>query len=300
MADDIASSFENGFATDTLCDEWRPSRLAPIGCVYFAHGMGEHAFAYRHLGQQLAAAGFVVLAVDYYGHGLSDGSRLSVGFYDAVKDYLDFVSATALRRHDLPRFMLGQSLGGLLAMHVVLTDQSQWAGLVLSAAAIGVDWDVAKLAAYATFSTLARLGVKPDWKVLPAFSGAEICRDPEGAMNYDTDPLNYHGKLKVRLALDAMQAMISCRRRYPEYKLPILVLHGTQDITTSLSAAERFVKEVRSKDVHFHKLDGLSHLLMMEPERQQVINEVISWIVNRTHHAEPENHAKQVHIASKL
>jgi len=24
--------------------------------------------------------------------------------------------------------------------------------------------------------TLARLGVKPDWKVLPAFSGAEICR----------------------------------------------------------------------------------------------------------------------------
>mmetsp|Transcript_8344 Transcript_8344/g.15810 ORF Transcript_8344/g.15810 Transcript_8344/m.15810 type:complete len:281 (-) Transcript_8344:1561-2403(-) len=161
----------------TLCaHEWRPSRLAPIGCVYFAHGMGEHAFAYRHLGQQLAAAGFVVLAVDYYGHGLSDGSRLSVGFYDAVKDYLDFVSATALRRHDLPRFMLGQSLGGLLAMHVVLTDQSQWAGLVLSAAAIGVDWDVAKLAAYATFSTLARLGVKPDWKVLPAFSGAEICR----------------------------------------------------------------------------------------------------------------------------
>jgi len=108
----------------TLCaHEWRPSRLAPIGCVYFAHGMGEHAFAYRHLGQQLAAAGFVVLAVDYYGHGLSDGSRLSVGFYDAVKDYLDFVSATALRRHDLPRFMLGQSLGGLLAMHVVLTDQ---------------------------------------------------------------------------------------------------------------------------------------------------------------------------------
>lgn len=25
------------------------------------------------VGQQLAAAGFVVLAVDYYGHGLSDG-----------------------------------------------------------------------------------------------------------------------------------------------------------------------------------------------------------------------------------
>lgn len=90
--------------------------------------------------------------------------------------------------------------------------------------------------------TLARVGFTPQWALLPQFHGPELCRDTEGARNYDDDPLNYHGKLKVRIALQTMQAMQMNRLHFTEYTLPILCMHGTKDVTTSLSAAEVFVQ----------------------------------------------------------
>jgi alpha-beta hydrolase superfamily lysophospholipase len=90
--------------------------------------------------------------------------------------------------------------------------------------------------------TLARLGYTPQWALLPQFQGSELCRDAEGARNYDDDPLNYHDKLKVRIALQTMQAMRMNRPHFPEYTLPILCMHGTKDVTTSLAAAEAFVQ----------------------------------------------------------
>ena len=39
-----------------------------------------------------------------------------------------------------------------------------------------------------------------------------------------------------------MQAMQMNRPHFPEYTLPILCMHGTKDVTTSLAAAEAFVQ----------------------------------------------------------
>ena len=114
------------------------------------------------VGQRLAASGIAMLSIDFYGHGLSDGPRLSTQFQQAVEDYCHLVdtTATAPLFAGLPRFIVGQSFGGLVASYVVRRDQGKWAGLVLSAAAIGVDWDAGKLVAYGVFSAcLARVKI---------------------------------------------------------------------------------------------------------------------------------------------
>jgi alpha-beta hydrolase superfamily lysophospholipase len=72
----------------------------------------------------LAAAGIAMLSLDFYGHGLSDGPRLSTQFQQAVEDYSHLVETTAPRfPAHLPRFILGQSFGGLVASYVVRSDQ---------------------------------------------------------------------------------------------------------------------------------------------------------------------------------
>lgn len=42
----------------------------------------------------------------------------------------------------LPCFSAGQSMGGLIAAHLVLRDQAAWAGLILCSAAIDVEWNL--------------------------------------------------------------------------------------------------------------------------------------------------------------
>lgn len=43
---------------------------------------------------------------------------------------------------DTPCIAAGQSMGGLIATHLVLRDQSAWAGLILCSAAIDVEWNL--------------------------------------------------------------------------------------------------------------------------------------------------------------
>jgi len=43
---------------------------------------------------------------------------------------------------DIPCIAGGQSMGGLIATHLVLRDQSAWAGLILCSAAIDVEWNL--------------------------------------------------------------------------------------------------------------------------------------------------------------
>ncbi len=63
-----------------------------------------------------------------------------------VKDFADFRSyAEAIVLEEvsptpLPYFIGGQSLGGLVAAHVCITSQDQWAGLLLASAAFDVEW----------------------------------------------------------------------------------------------------------------------------------------------------------------
>lgn len=41
-----------------------------------------------------------------------------------------------------PCIAAGQSMGGLIATHLVLRDQAAWAGLILCSAAIDVEWNL--------------------------------------------------------------------------------------------------------------------------------------------------------------
>ena len=60
-----------------------------------------------------------------------------------VDDSEAFAVATRARYDPrLPCFSAGQSMGGLVATHLVLRGQAAWAGLILCSAAIDVEWNL--------------------------------------------------------------------------------------------------------------------------------------------------------------
>ncbi|DBA00594.1 TPA: hypothetical protein N0F65_007723 [Lagenidium giganteum] len=114
------------------------------------------------MGRTLAMAGYAVFMVDHQGHGLSDGERMFAHHIDHLaEDSLEFVqhvlrlpgSLTTLKHpvdddldahadvdwKTLPRFVLGHSIGGVLALRLMELSRKQgieWNGVVLSSAAI--------------------------------------------------------------------------------------------------------------------------------------------------------------------
>src|SRR5262249_15290477 len=152
--------------------------------VLIVHGYAEHSGRYEAVGAQLAGAGLAAWSTDLHGHGQSSGERASVPSLDVlIDDARSVLERARARRPELPLFVPGHSMGGLVATALTLEEQAKIRGLVLSGAALG---DPAGL------ESLLELDPLPEVTI-----GSELLsRDPEVGRRYDEDPLNYRGPFR--------------------------------------------------------------------------------------------------------
>jgi alpha-beta hydrolase superfamily lysophospholipase len=59
---------------------------------------------------------------------------------------------------------------------------------------------------------------------------------------------------------------------------PLLVVHGAEDALIPVDGSRQLVEVVGSPDVELKIYPGLYHEVFNEPERDQVLNDVVSWI----------------------
>src|SRR5262249_54644279 len=116
-----------------LRGHWWP-RAAPRGALIIAHGFGEHGGTYRHVADFLGPAlDLDVIAVDFRGHGSSPGRRGFVRRYDELTaDLASALNWAARHTVDSPRFLLGHSNGGQVALRLTLEARAPIDGLIVS------------------------------------------------------------------------------------------------------------------------------------------------------------------------
>src|SRR3954463_2709603 len=101
---------------------WYWTRRSPRAALVVAHGFGEHGGCYRHVAEALGPALEIdILAPDFRGHGRSPGRRGVIRRYaELVSDLRGALDWVARSRPGLPRFVLGHSNGGQVALRVAL------------------------------------------------------------------------------------------------------------------------------------------------------------------------------------
>ena len=62
---------------------------------------------------------------------------------------------------------------------------------------------------------------------------------------------------------------------------PLLVVHGSEDRLVPVAGSRRLVECAGSADVELKVYPGLYHEVFNEPERDQVLGDVVSWILQR-------------------
>ena len=104
-------------------------RWEPVGnpraVLQIVHGMAEHVQRYDDFAAFMAAQGFLVVAEDHMGHGLSVGDEGIPGYFEggwfrAVADCLRLLSYTKQEQPDIPYILLGHDLGSLLVRTMLM------------------------------------------------------------------------------------------------------------------------------------------------------------------------------------
>ena len=253
---------------------WLP-KTPPRAIVLLAHGYAEHLGRYQHVAAHLNAQGFGVFALDHWAHGRSDGSpgfvpKFSV-FTDGVEALLSEIEAT---HPGLSRFLIGHSMGGLIAATHLLTHQSHYRGAILSGPAIMPAETPSTLMLFIS-RLLSRFFPKTGVLKLDANG---VSRDPAVVAAYLADPLVYTGKIGARLAAEFFSAMAHIRACAHEITLPLLLVHGDQDSLAAPSGSKYLFDHCRSTDKTFRLYEGLFHEIFNEPEQAMVLGEVTDWI----------------------
>ena len=243
--------------------------------VLISHGLGEHSGRYEHVAAAFKAAGFSVFALDHLGHGHSPGKRAFINrFTDLTEGVSELRAHIAKEMPALPVFLVGHSLGGLIAASAVLSAEQDYEGLIMTGPALGVptpppSWQVLLLR---VFSALT-----PGLKALELDANA-ICRDQAVVEAYVADPLVHHQNIPARMVVSLFDEGASVMSRAQDISLPVLLLHGEADQLTSSAASQEFVETLGSSDKQCTIYEGMYHELFNEPEQDEILSRCCEWI----------------------
>ena len=244
------------------------------GELLVVHGLSEHGGRYEGLADAANTAGYAVAAVDLRGHGRSPGRRGHIRSFEA--DHLgavdELVRAAERRAPETPAFLLGHSLGGLIA--------ARWAqsrvfagrlyGLVLLAPYVEP-----RLSIPAWKRGAARLlsGLWPSFSLPTGIDDEIVFREPTARERYAADPL-----VQRRISASHWIELERERARLvaaADLDLPTLVLLAGDDRVVSTPATLAFAR--RLPDATVREYPEAFHALHHDPVTPAVYAELIAW-----------------------
>ena len=243
--------------------------------VIVAHGYAEHGGRYGNLVDRLVPRGIAVYALDQRGHGRSEGPRGHVGrFSELIADLHAFRVRIEEEERGKPIFLLGHSLGGLVAVRYLLTHASGLSGAILSSPALGIvnepprvmQW-LARLLSWIAPRTSYQGNVDPQF----------LSHDASVGRAYAADPL-VHRRATARFFTEFKWAMRTARERAAEIRVPILILQAGDDRLVQAAATEAFAAEVGSDDKALRVYPELYHEIFNETASDDVFADLERWL----------------------
>jgi len=223
--------------------------------------------------------GFIVYAHDHIGHGKSEGLRGFFTLNDLVSDTNQFLEQEKSKNKDLPTFIQGTSMGGMICVFVSAQNPSlNLSGVVLISPAVVPPESM--FGVYGKFLAMISAFLNT---VIPTHQVIKLPMTPfeDNARQWTNDPLCYQDKLRVRSGREMYVAYTHIEAIIPKCSFPTIIFSGTTDTLVNPQGIQSFYDRIPSKEKTLKVMDGLWHDLLHEPGAEQVKTLMFEWVSSR-------------------
>ena len=262
------------------------------------HGYGEHSGRYDELSTFLAERNVSTYAIDLRGHGKSDGQRGDIGSINLVNS--DINKLQELINNNKKTFILGHSMGSLIALNYSLSFPDRVEGIIISSPIIDICMEFfSRNICLQKFTNI----INPLLTIIsPLLGSLDIANlgsviglgNPENLTPEDMiifthdlemqkshleDPL-LHGSLTINTADEILKAMEFINKNIYEITKPILILYGESDEIIDKNAVENFYNEVASTDKNIIGYPNFAHNIFEEIGRVEgPFTDLYKWLL---------------------
>jgi alpha-beta hydrolase superfamily lysophospholipase len=255
---------------------WQPN-VGPKAVIALIHGMGEHSGRYKKVAEFFIQRDIAVMSFDQRGHGKTEGEKGHVSNFNQYLDGVDgLMDRIRLQFKGIPVFLYGHSMGGNVAINYGLKRPSGIRGLIITS-----PWLKLAFQPPALKIKLAKLmfNLYPKFTQSSKLNANHLSRNEEVVKAYQKDRL-VHDKISASGFLNLYNAGLYALQHAKDLKLPTLIMHGTGDLITDHTASADFAE--KSNTTSTLKLwPDAYHELHNEPEREEVLTEIYSWIIKQ-------------------
>lgn len=249
----------------------------PKAVILAVHGLGLHNGTYKDFGERMAKLGYVVYAVDVRGFGSWKAAqgREKVNFDDCLTDVEKTLVVVRKVHPHLPVFLLGESMGGAIALRVTALHPELVDGLISSVPA-GDRFKQGET----TLKVALKLITAPN-KQFDVGTGVinQATKKAELKELWSQDPL-------ARMNLspkELVQFQSFMNENHDTVKhichTPVLMVQGKEDKLVKPEGTQSLFNKIVSKDKEMLLIEHGEHLIFEEGQfDDQVIQDVDKWL----------------------
>lgn len=256
---------------------WVPES-EPKAVIVALHGFNDYSNAYSGVGKYMSARGLALYAYDQRGFGATSSHGIWPGEENLKSDLKSMVQAVSAAHPNVPVYVLGESMGGAVAI-VSLADADfpPVAGVILSAPAV---WGSDTLNALyrVTLWTLAH--TTPATQLTGQGLKIQASDNIEMLKRLGRDPL-----VIKRTRIDAIYGIValmdSAYVKATKVDVPVLLLYGGRDQVIPPGPVKLAAMKFPHKPAIAFYPTGY-HMLMRDLKANTVLNDIVHWALAPT------------------
>ena len=245
------------------------------GLIIISHGFGEHCGLYEEFMDFLIKNGYDVCAYDHRAHGYSEEERGHIDQFEFfVEDMAVVVRHLKQEHQDLPLFIFGHSMGGLIAFNYGILHPDGIQGQVFTGPAVGRPVGTGFIPGR-LFTLLKRYFARV--KIYPLLARKGTRNKVFRAKHKDDPYMLQYGTVGFFCEF-LYRGITVAQANASSYRLPVLFLHGKADRIIPYRASVEIFEQISSEDKTLKLYEGLWHELVREPEREEVWMDILAWL----------------------
>lgn len=258
---------------------WLPKEGRPKAVILALHGFNDYGNAFAPPGRYFSEHGLALYAFDQRGFGNAPGRGTWAGTEVYAADVAEFTRQLRKRYGNTPIYLLGESMGGAIAMAAMAGGQPPDAdGVILSAPAV---WARDTMPWYQRTLLGFCEAVAPSLELTGEGLHIQASDNIEMLRALGRDPLVIKAT-RVDAIAGLADLMDTAQRKAGRIKPPVLVLYGEKDEVIPKEPITLMLKKLpKGSETRIGFYEGGYHMLLRDLHADRIWNDIAAWINDR-------------------